>query len=225
MRELSIGMVGMGSSHPEAFADVFENIDSVSVSTVWDDGDVRDDEYVEWFCNEYDARRANHLDDMVDAVDGIMIESVDWDRHRELAVPFLEAGVPTFIEKPIAGRRSDVDAIGQAAKAGGAPLFGGSGIPFHPVLSDVPRDVSGRTLFGTSYNDPFYYGVHIVDTIRYLIGANWTGVSPIDGPGTVVAIEFENDTNAILRLEEPETDSEFAILDVSDRVRAQPIPL
>jgi len=220
MSELEIAMLGLGPSHPEIFADIFEETGEATVTAVWDQGDVRDDEYVEGFCEEYGAQRYDEPADIVGEVDGAMIESVNWDDHRRLAEPFLEAGMTTFVEKPIAGNLEDVEAIAAAAESGGANLFGGSGIPFHPNLEGFPTDVPGRTLFGSAYNDPFYYGVHIVDTLRYLVGDDWTSISPLDGPGRVVSVQFENDTNAALRLEEPEDDPAFAVLDVSDTTRA-----
>jgi hypothetical protein len=142
---------------------------------------------------------------------------VNWNTHRPLAVPFLEADVPTFIDKPIAGRHEDIDAI--AAAAGDTPLFGGSAIPFHPRLTEFPTEQPNRTVYCTGYNDPFYYGVHLTDTVGMLVSDTWTRVTPKNRPGSVVDIEFENDSHVTLQLEGPNENPAFGILDVHERTR------
>jgi predicted dehydrogenase len=58
------------------------------------------------------------------ALDGVLIASPS-DTHADLAVPWIEAGLPTFIEKPMATRLEDADRIGQAAHRGGGLVFVG----------------------------------------------------------------------------------------------------
>lgn len=214
---LDIGILGLGTSHPAAFADILADDDRATVSTVWDNGDVRDGDYAKEFCERFGSRRVNDPLEMLDTVDAVMVLTANWDDHRRLAVPFLDAGVATLIDKPLVGRVADIDAIADAAN--GTPLFGGSAVPFHPSITALPIDYPGRTLYGAGYNDPFYYGVHFTSTARLLAGTDWVSVSPHDGPGTVVTITFANDTVATLRLDGPEEPAAFGILDVSDRTR------
>ncbi|WP_231188212.1 Gfo/Idh/MocA family oxidoreductase [Haladaptatus sp. DYF46] len=214
---LDIGLVGLDTSHPEAFARLIDQRDDATVAAVWDGGAVRDDEYVRQFCAQYDATRYRNPTGMLGTVDAVMILTVNWNTHRPLAVPFLEADVPTFIDKPIAGRHEDIDAI--AAAAGDTPLFGGSAIPFHPRLTAFPTAQPNRTVYCTGYNDPFYYGVHLTDTVGMLVRDTWTRVTPKNRPGSVVDIEFENDSHVTLQLEGPNENPAFGILDVHDRTR------
>ncbi len=44
----------------------------------------------------------SRLEDMVDHVDGILLARDDAERHLEHALPFLEAGLPIYIDKPAA---------------------------------------------------------------------------------------------------------------------------
>src|SRR4051794_10166279 len=41
-------------------------------------------------------------DDLFDRVDAVLIEAVDGSVHRERAMPFLERGIPVFVDKPFA---------------------------------------------------------------------------------------------------------------------------
>lgn len=215
---IEIGMVGIDSSHPAAFADVFSAGEEATVSAVWDQGDVRDPDEVEAFCTKYGATNYDELSEMVDAIDAVMILSVNWETHVEQASPFLRAGVPTFIDKPVVGNLADLETL--AETVGDTPLFGGSSIPFHPDIAEYPIGIPGRTLAGAGYNDPFYYGGHIIDTMRTFAGASWTSVSKVEGPGQCATIQFSNETNAMIRLAEPTDDAAFAFLDVSDATRA-----
>ncbi len=56
--------------------------------------------------------------------DGVVIATPSA-THAEVAVPFIDAGVPTFIEKPMATTVADAIRIRQAALRSGAPVFVG----------------------------------------------------------------------------------------------------
>jgi predicted dehydrogenase len=214
-----VGVVGLDTSHPPAFAEYIHEETTATIEAVWDGGDVRDDEFTESFCERFGATRYEQPTGMRDAVDAVMVLTVNWDTHRELAVPFLEAGVPTFVDKPMAGRLEDVEAI--AAAATDAPLLGGSAIPYHPTIDDLPTGVPGRTLYTAGYNDPFYYGVHLVDTVRRLAATDWSVVESEPTPHEEVTVRFDDESTATLRLDGPSDDGAFGILDVGDRTRAR----
>src|SRR6478672_6928599 len=59
--------------------------------------------------------------DLAGAVDAVTI-AVPTVLHREIAVPFLTAGVPALVEKPMAASLADADAIIEAASRSGAVL-------------------------------------------------------------------------------------------------------
>ena len=201
----AIGILGLDTSHAEAFAQVIEGIEGASVAAVWDGGAVRADDYASEFADRYGASLHDDPEDLIGEVDGAMVLAVDWDSHAELAVPFLEAGVPTLVDKPLAGRLADLEAL--AAAADGAGLFGGSAVPYHPALeglADELDDHSGAALYGVGCNHPFYYGAHLVDVVRSVVRADWHSVAPAEDPGATVDVVFEDDTYATLRMDGPD---------------------
>ncbi|WP_435320943.1 Gfo/Idh/MocA family oxidoreductase [Haloarchaeobius sp. TZWSO28] len=212
-----IGILGLDSSHPEAFARVLDGTDSATVEAVWDSGAVRSTNYTESFSTRYDATLYEHPDELVDVVDAVMVLSVDWDTHLDLAEPFLESGIPTLIDKPVAGRLADIDRL--RALADDTPLFGGSAVSYHPALDQLTTGGSGRTVFASGYNDPFFYGVHLTDTVRRLVGSDWVSVVPAPGVGCSVCVHFENDSSATLRLDGPDASASFGLLDISEQTR------
>lgn len=221
-----IGIVGLDTSHGEAFAAVLSRLQATdvpeaapSVTAVWDGTTVRDDAYVAEFCEEFEATRYDDPTGMVTDVDAALVLSVDWERHVPLTIPFLEAGVPTLVDKPIAGTMAALERLECAASD--TPLFGGSALPYHPSVS-ARADADGRrTLHLAGYHDYFYYRVHIVDAVRRLVDSAWTRVAPIDASAASgVEVSFDDGTWATLRFDGSTDDATFGILDVADRTRA-----
>lgn len=221
---LEIGIVGLDTSHGEAFAEVLAGADGRSgpaptIAAVWDSGLVRDDAYVESVCETYGAIRYDDPAEMVGDVDAALVLSVDWERHVPLAGPFLEAGIPTLVDKPIAGSTSALEAL--AAAAGETPLFGGSALPYHPSFADLRDGSETRTLHLAGYNDFFYYRAHVVDAARRIAGADWTAVEPVPATdSTAVEASFADGTWATLRFDGSPDEGVFGALDVADRTRA-----
>lgn len=209
---IEIGILGLDTSHPDEFAEIFAADDRTTIAAVWDGGDVCDAAYCEQFCAEYDAIRYDRPAAMRNEVDAVVVTTVNWDTHRELAEPFLRDGTPVLIDKPIAGSVADVAAIADTARAGDAPLFGGSAVPFHPKLESLEAGVSNRTVYCVGYNHPFYYGTHLVDTLRRIVGADWVAVEPNDAPGSSVDVTFTDGSYASLQFDGSAADGTFAFL-------------
>jgi len=66
-----------------------------------------------------DARAVARAEDIVGDVDGVIIATPN-DTHRDLAVMFLERGISTLIEKPLAGSVAEGEDILAAARGSGA---------------------------------------------------------------------------------------------------------
>ncbi|WP_436925629.1 Gfo/Idh/MocA family protein [Halosimplex amylolyticum] len=213
---IEVGVLGLDTSHPEKFASLLADRDDATVAAVWDSGEVRDDAYADSFCANHGATRYADPQAMIDAVDAAMVLAVDWSLHRSMAVPFLEAGVPTMIDKPLAGSTGDVAAISAAAERSGAPLFGGSAVPFHPAIAKL-GEMNADTVFCSGFGDPFYYGAHLIDTVRVLIDADWSRIEPLDSDGQVAAVQFEDGSTVTFDFDGSETDGTFAFLSVGER--------
>lgn len=213
-----IGLIGLDTSHAEKFAELITDRPAATVAAVWDGGDVRDARFVERFCDEYDAALYDEPSGMIGDVDAAMVLTVNWDLHRPMAVEFLEAGVPTFVDKPIAGTVADVEAIRRAANRENTPVFGGSAVPYHPSLSSLRADGDTHDLFSAGYNSPFYYGVHLTDTARRICDADWCRIEPTVHCATTT-VTFEDGSNATLRFDGPTENAAFGFLDVGRTVR------
>lgn len=212
---LDIGIAGLDTSHPPSFAAKIAEHPDARLTAVWDGGDVRDESYARAFAERHDAVLVDALGDMAETVDAAMVLTLDWHTHADLARTFLDVDVPTLIDKPIAGCIDDIEAIADAAA--GTPFFGGSAVPFHSSVRSFPAKTNGQLLYAVGYNDPFYYGPHVIDTLRRIVDEDWSVVSPAADPGTSVRIEFADGSPATVRLDGADDSKRFVFLRIGNR--------
>lgn len=213
-----VGIVGLDTSHAESFANLITKRLSGDLTAVWDGETVRSESYRQQFCTQYGATAYEDPHEMIGDVDAAMILTVDWNAHSDLAVPFLENDVPILVDKPIAGRLQEIDALRTAADE--TPIFGGSAVAYHPELSELASQHRDQTLYCVGYNDQFYYGVHLVDSLCRIVGETWACVSPADDPGQTVDIVFSDGAYATIRLDNTEDMDQFSFLSIGNRPRS-----
>jgi virulence factor len=118
--------------------------------------------------------------DMIGKVDAMLIEAVDGSVHYERARPFLEAGVPCFVDKPFACSVADARKIVDLAAKKKLPLFSSSALRFAPELVAYLADEKhGKVLGAVAYGPAsqhernpglFHYGIHAVEVLYTLMG-------------------------------------------------------
>jgi hypothetical protein len=120
-------------------------------------------------------------EDLLGRIDAVMIESQQGARHLERARPFLEAGLPTFVDKPFAGTVEDADAMIALAARHGAPLMSCSALRYAPEVTAAlaRQDEWGKILSADVWGDAplhpgnpglLHYGVHGVEILYALLG-------------------------------------------------------
>ncbi|MDP9383270.1 MAG: Gfo/Idh/MocA family oxidoreductase [Chloroflexota bacterium] len=180
---IRFGLVGTNTSHAGVFAGIFNGtadtpaaLDGGRVVSVW---------------GEPDAGRlaaAHGIEEVVDdparmlgGVDAVLV--VD-DRgggatHGALARPFLEAGVPTFIDKPMALDVREAVTLFDLAEESGAPLMSSSALRYAAELAGFRERLPelGRlsSVVSVGPGDWYYYGIHAVEMLLSVVGpgASW----------------------------------------------------
>src|SRR5690606_11790758 len=69
-------------------------------------------------------------EEMIGQVDGVFCVTRHGGLHRELVTPYLEAGVPVFIDKPMAVDPADAREIVRLAQTAGVPFSSFSTVRF-----------------------------------------------------------------------------------------------
>jgi predicted dehydrogenase len=138
-------------------------------------------------------------DDLLGQVDGVLIESVDGSVHRERALPFIEAGVPVWIDKPFTCSTEDARALVASAQQRGVPIFSASALRYDLPVQDIVarRDELGRVLGVDAYTPAsvhprnpgfFHYAVHGVEIVYALLGPGCRTVRCIHEEGVDLAV-------------------------------------
>jgi predicted dehydrogenase len=176
MNNKRIGIVDLDSSHPASFTKAMREHGGFEIVAVYDGGDVREPGYATKFAAENGVPHAvARPEDMLGLVDGVVVLGVDWDRHLERARPFLDAGVPVFIDKLVFGRLRDGYAMLRLAEAGGAPLMGGSGVRYDTETIAMRDQLAAvrptlDSAFACGPGTPYYYGIHTVEVVHTVLG-------------------------------------------------------
>src|SRR5690606_11432015 len=113
------------------------------------------------------GNRVESLSDLIGAVDGVLIVD-DTDggaKHAELARPFLEAGMPVFVDKPMTTDYRDAVELFDLAERHNAPLMSSSALRYPVELDQDAIAALGKlsTIVSVGPEEWFYYGVHAVE--------------------------------------------------------------
>lgn len=132
------------------------------------------------------------------AIDALIVTSRDGAQHRALAVPFLEAGTPVWVDKPLAASVADAEEIIAAAARGRTQLTSSSALRWVADTDALAGGLDGigelQTLTVTGpadaaspYSGIFFYGIHIADVAQRLVPGEPEDVDVRLLPGGVVA--------------------------------------
>jgi GFO/IDH/MocA oxidoreductase family protein len=145
--------------------------------------------------------------DAVGRVDAVVIPTDEADQHRGLAEPYLRAGLPVLVDKPLALSESDLEWFAGFAAVPGR-LMSCSAVRFSPRLGALRRRLTdiGRPslVIGVTWRRWAAYGAHLVEGVISLFpAAHPVGLRAIRSPsGTTVVIDFDPGPHAVLMVHE-----------------------
>jgi predicted dehydrogenase len=176
-----LGIVGAENSHTVAMATIL-NIDKKIAGTSLD--------YVWGESAAYakDASKRGKIPnivkrpkDMVGKVDGVMVDHRHAKHHLKAVRCFIEAGVPTFVDKPFCYRSAEGKEFLRLAKRKGTPVTSFGVVPYQKTaqrfkakLADI-GDVLSATTYGacdlkSKWGGIFFYGIHQVELVLKTFG-------------------------------------------------------
>lgn len=110
-----------------------------------------------------------NLIDMLHEIDALIIARDDWRQHYKLAKPFLDKGIPVFIDKPLTLDESEINYFLPFMEAG--KLMSCSGFRYASELVDIDNVelATGdlKLISGTVINDLTKYGIHLLEAISH----------------------------------------------------------
>lgn len=125
-------------------------------------------------------------EDVIGQVDAVVIATDDGTDHVRRARPFVEAGLPVFIDKPMATTMDELRQFVQWHKDGRL-LLSTSGMRYSPEmsLSAEQKERLGDLRWITSFTCKTWerYGIHALEAVEPLLGPGFLTVQTQGGPG------------------------------------------
>jgi predicted dehydrogenase len=122
----------------------------------------------------------NSAEEMVGRVDAVLLELQEGDLHLKTAKPFLEAGIPLFIDKPFTCSVSDAKKIFEIARSYNVPVFSSSALRYALEIQGLKeRKDIGEILGAETYSPAtfhpknpglFNYGIHGIEMLYAIMG-------------------------------------------------------
>lgn len=135
--------------------------------------------------------------DVIGEVDAVIIATDDGADHVRRVRPFIEAGLPVFVDKPLATTRAELAQFLEW-KRGGARILSSSGMRYAPELAEL----DGKSwLWLTSITCKTWerYGIHALEPVYKLLGPGFTEVRSEFQPGSdIVFCRHKNGTQATI---------------------------
>jgi predicted dehydrogenase len=129
-------------------------------------------------------------EDVIGRVDAVLIATDDGCDHVRRVRPFIEAGIPTFVDKPLATSGEDLRTF-VAWQQSGRPLLSSSGLRYapelDPLLEDPGRLGALQWVSSVTANTWERYGIHALEPVFRLTGPGFVSVRLESAPGTEVA--------------------------------------
>jgi len=204
---IRIGILGADSSHASAFSKLcnFPETDTgnypfpeVRVTAIYGE-DIEQAKQVALACNICEV--VTSPEELLSKVDGVMVLFRDGNVHLPYALPFIESGMPVWIDKPITVTLKDSDLLLEAADKSPSLITGGSTCKYNKEVLELKKMVDqgdlGTVLSGylnfpcdiySPYNGIFFYAPHMVEMMFTIFGYEILSITCIKQKDTIRCI-------------------------------------
>lgn len=210
-KPLRLGIIGLDTSHVPAFTKMFNaktpesGLAGMRVVAAFPGGseDIASSrDRVAGFTEDLrklDVEIVDSVAALLPKVDAVLLESVDGRKHLEQVLPVFKAGLPVFIDKPLAGDLTDALAIDLLAKKYKARWFSSSSLRFSPDIfryredPELKKQIRGAAAWSPcslepSHTDLYWYGVHGVEILYTAMGQGCKSVTRTHTDGTDLVV-------------------------------------
>tara|TARA_B100001559_G_scaffold245001_1_gene208110 strand:+ start:114 stop:1076 length:963 start_codon:yes stop_codon:yes gene_type:complete len=191
-KEIRIGLIGLDTSHVTAFTKIINDpkaegpLANARVTAAFRGGSAdipssseRIDKFTDTLTQQYGVKLYPTIAELCKNVDAIMLESVDGRPKVRQAIPVIDAGLPLYIDKPMAGSLADVLFIFDYAKRKGVPIFSSSSLRYGKATQAARAGALGKIMHAETFSpasievrhpDLFWYGVHGCESLFTVMG-------------------------------------------------------
>ena len=192
-----IAILGCENSHADAFISLvregrYPDVEIAGVFTEYPDAADR-------MMEKFGIENASSADAFLGSVDGVMVTARHGGKHLEYLRPYIEAGLPVFIDKPVTASVSDAEELAALIRAHGVRFSGGSSCIHASEIRELCniRSSSDRIRGGNlrapvsmknDYGNVWFYSQHLVQMMQELFGYYPVSVRAAAREDAVVAV-------------------------------------
>jgi predicted dehydrogenase len=209
---LKIGMVGGAKAwHARSFSEMLNGYDEdlarqhnfplyktklegARVTHIWDP-DREAAELIAKICGI--DKVVDEMEEMIGEIDGVIIADDTTMKHQRRAIPFLKAGLPTFVDKPLSPSIEEAEEIINLAKEYNAPFMSCSALRYAKEVEEflAKKEEIGEILTGNSIcsGDLIFYGIHAMEQLYVCIGPGIRSVQNVGEEGRDIVIITKED--------------------------------
>ena len=209
---LKIGMVGGAKAwHARSFSEMLNGYDEdlarehnfplyksklegARVTHIWDP-DREAAELIAKICGI--DKVMDEMEEMIGEIDGVIIADDTTMKHQRRAIPFLKAGLPTFVDKPLSPSIEEAEEIINLAKEYNAPFMSCSALRYAKEVEEflAKKEEIGEILTGNSIcsGDLIFYGIHAMEQLYVCIGPGIRSVQNVGEEGRDIVIITKED--------------------------------
>ncbi len=195
---IKLGIIGLDTSHVTAFTKILNDdtqanhIPGARVVAAFKGGsdDIessysRVEGYTTTLRDDYGVKIVDTIEELCTMVDAVLLESVDGRPHLEQVKPVFAAGLPVFIDKPVAGTLKDAIEIYKLGKKHDVKWFSSSSYRYYSGMKELMAQDVGELRGAISYGpstieehhpDFFWYGVHPTEALFTAMGTGCVSV-------------------------------------------------
>ncbi|MCM3576265.1 Gfo/Idh/MocA family oxidoreductase [Mesobacillus subterraneus] len=222
MRPLTIGMIGLDTSHCLEFTKLLNepehpfHVEGGTVAFAFpfysEDLPISKDRvqgYTETLRDELSVKITSSIAETAQASDAILLTAVDGRKHLELFKQLVPYKIPVFLDKPLALSMAEAREIYALAEKHNIPIMSSSSLRYADSLKvaieNKKDEISSIYVHGPLPMQPtmpgyFWYGIHMIEMVITAmgIGANNVTVKTSNDHETVL-VEWEDGRHATIR--------------------------
>jgi len=226
-----IGIAGSDNSHAEIFSKLLNLPDPVTGTYPYPDFKVTGIFGIDRERTIQVARDGNigfiaeTPEQLMDKADAVMVVFRHGDLHARYALPFIESGIPVWVDKPFTIKNGDAKTLIDAAREKNTLLTGGSTCKYTYDLLMIKNSVEKGSRIGkikaatlnypatlvNEYGGIYFYGSHLAEMCMMAFGYGAVSVIASENKGVVTGIVKYDDYQVTLHFI-PGSKEYFAIL-------------
>ena len=193
-----IVMLGCENSHVNTFLSIMqsdpEKYRDIEVIGVYSE----DAAAMQSVCDAFGVPAMQSYDEAVGVADGVVVTARHGGKHYEYAKPYIQSGVPMFIDKPITVDEGEAVTFMRECRDAGVRLTGGSCCKYAREIAEIKAGLDASEIRGglvrapinmeNPYGGFFFYSQHLVEMLGELFGLYPHAVSAYRANNTVSVV-------------------------------------